>query len=136
MASEIRDLFLVRHARLVPCAPPRYPSRADSSTSLFRSLSPSSAQHSFLFSPLFFFDEVFVSSRAKSRGGLEMRHGAVKAAAIYWRHSSDRQRTASGDKIRAGALLHRSYRSDWKPKWIFPRAGYTGGGSHLVSEII
>lgn len=63
----------------------------------------------------FFFSRVFVSPRKVKR---VQKCAALKVAAIYWLHPSDRQHTTSGDKIRAG--IPEIVWSDWKLKWIFP----------------
>lgn len=75
----------------------------------------------------FFYYRVFVSSREVE--GI-LKCSTPKAAAMYWRHSSDRQRTTSGDKIRAGTPKR-------SPEVTGSRNGFSRGYSgHLVSELI
>jgi len=92
------------------------------------------------FSPLFSLFLIFFphgySFRApvpapRARGTARARARATaKAAAIYWRHSSDRQRTTSGDKIPGPALEKSSGLTG-------NRNGFSRGyPAHPVSEII
>lgn len=92
---------------------------------------------SFRFSPLpsgrrsltvLFFSRVFVSSRKVKE---VWKYAALKVAAIYWRHPSDRQHTTSDDKIRPGAALQRSSGVTENRNGFSRRYP-----AHLVSEII